>query len=319
MKEAILSFPEQFAYRPQVENKKYFKSLRRFVVAGMGGSHLAADLITTWRPEIPLTIHSDYNLPSFTKTELKNSLTIANSYSGNTEEAISTFQAARKSNLPLLAVSTGGKLLALAKKYDIPYIETPRGKTQPRAAIGLNFVALLKAMGKSKELSEAARLKNELSPRKIESYGKKIAKAIGRKPLIIYSSARNHSLAYNWKINMNETAKSPAFVDVFPELNHNEMNAFAAKADRQPGFHFVILRSLEDYPRTQKRMTVLKHLLENRGWPVEEIAFGKSGNIKDVFQNILLSMWNANFIAEAKKIDPDKTPIIEEFKGLISK
>ncbi len=318
MKDAILSFPQQFAYRPQINNAGSFKPRKEFVVAGMGGSHLAADLITMWRPEAPLIIHSDYGLPNLPKDKLKNSLIIANSYSGNTEETLSAFHAARKLKIPLIAVSTGGKLLALAKKHGVPYIETPGGKTEPRAAIGFNFMALLKAIGRNKDISLAAKLEKQLSPEKEESAGEKIAKAIGKKSLIIYSSGRNYPLAYNWKINMNETAKSPAFADVFPELNHNEMNAFAAKAAKQPEFYFLILRSGEDYSRTQARMAVLKRLLKDRSWPVEEIYLGKSGTLKDVFQNVLLSMWNSTYIAEEKKIDPDKTPIIEEFKRLIS-
>ncbi len=319
MREAILDFPEQFAYRPQIENKNLFKPRKEFIVVGMGGSHLAADLIKTWRPELPLTIHSDYNLPDFSKERLKNSIIITNSYSGNTEETISAFQTAKKLNLPIVAVGTGGKLLAMAKKSGVSYIETPEGKTQPRAAIGFNFVALLKAMGREKELKEAIMLEKKLSPRDLEPTGRKVSKAIGEKALVIYSSARNYPLAYNWKINMNETAKSPAFTGVFPELNHNEMNAWARQAEKQPGFYFLILRSKEDHPRIQIRISVLKRLFKDRRWPVEEIEFGKSGDLKDVFQNVLLSMWNSTYVAESKGIDPDKTPIIEEFKNLISK
>ncbi len=315
MKEDILNFSAQFSYKPKIENAGKLQTRREFIVAGMGGSHLAADLLRTWQPDLPLLIHSDYNLPNLPKGKLKKSLVIANSYSGNTEETLSAFNAALKANLPLIAVGTGGKLITSAKKNGIPFIQTPVARAEPRAAIGYNFVALLKAMNLSRDLKEAHALEKSLRPEKLESIGRKMAQEIGGKALVAYSSERNRALAYNWKINTNETAKSPAFVNVFPELNHNEMNAFAKKINKgSSDFYFLILKGKNEQARIEKRMAILHEILSQRNWPVKEMPFGDSSELQDIFHCVLLSMWTSYFVAESRGEDPDHTPIIEEFK-----
>jgi len=109
MQDAIKEFAGQFAFKPRVQNpsKKRFK---KFIVAGMGGSHLGADLIKIIDPSLDLMIHSSYGLPPLQKDQWKDRLVIASSYSGNTEETIDAFFEARKKKLPLAAVSVGGKL-----------------------------------------------------------------------------------------------------------------------------------------------------------------------------------------------------------------
>ena len=116
MKDAILNFHKQFLYEPKLENKSKFKKYTSFIVLGMGGSHLAADIVHSYNPNIQLLIHSDYGLPGCDVKTLKNSLVIASSYSGNTEEVIEGLETARKKKLAIAVIAVGGKLLELAKK-----------------------------------------------------------------------------------------------------------------------------------------------------------------------------------------------------------
>lgn len=321
MKEDILNFPRQFSYNPEVQNRGKLKSHRNFVVAGMGGSHLAADLLKTWDPEIDLTIHSDYGLPRSTKETVKQTLVIANSYSGNTEETISAFESARKSKLPLIAVTTGGKLLSLAKKHQIPHIVMPQSTKEPRTAIGTSFAALLQATNNMDGLRKIRSLPSKLSPQAAQEEAKGLAKAVAERITIIYSSGRNYPLAYFWKISMNETAKTPAFANVFPELNHNEINSFSQKTKSSAAspFYFIFLEGKNDPAKIGKRMEITDRLLTNRNWPVKKVNLGRSGSLEDIFQNILLAMWSAYFIAEKKGVDPDKIEMVEELKRLIGK
>ncbi|MCL5016465.1 MAG: hypothetical protein M1312_02560 [Patescibacteria group bacterium] len=320
MKDEILNFPRQFSYKPEIHNSGKFKMRREFIVAGMGGSHLAADLLKMWSPEISLIVHSDYNLPSLPKEKLRKTLTIANSYSGNTEETISAFESARKLNLPLIAIATGGKLLGLARKHKTPYIEIPKTNKEPRTAIGTSFVSLLKATGNNARLREARELSSMLEPKTAYAEAKGLVRKISERSLIIYSSERNHALAYIWKISMNETGKIPAFTNVFPELNHNEMNSFSRKikSAKNSPFYFLVLKSEDDPPRIQKRMSVLENLLQNRNRPVKEINFGHGSNLKDVFQNVMLAMWTSYFTAEEEGVNPDRVAMVEEFKRLLA-
>ena len=123
MLESIKNFPKQFSYNPKIENNKYYRKSKKFIILGMGGSHLAADLLQISNPELNLIIHKDYDLPILSKKELKKYLIIANSYSGNTEEVLTGAKKAIKEKLNLLIISTGGKLIKLAKNNNIPYID----------------------------------------------------------------------------------------------------------------------------------------------------------------------------------------------------
>src|SRR3989344_3933394 len=319
MRDAILNFPKQFEYEPVIENADKFKPGKKFVVCGMGGSHLAADILKTVRPEIDITIHSDYGFPPMSKSELQRSLMILSSYSGNTEEPVDSFQRAHEQKLPMLAIATGGKLVELARASDVPYILLPNTGIQPRSALGISFLAMLLGMGEHDLLKEARVLAQKLSPEAQEHAGKALAEKLrGRMP-VIYSSTRNLSLAYNWKIKLNETGKTPAFYNVLPELNHNEMTGFdEAPATRSLSekFHFIFLKDPADDPRIQKRMQVLEKLYEDRGLPVEIVPLPGDG-LQKVFGNLLLADWFALYTAENYGVESEQVPMVEEFKKLI--
>ena len=91
----IKNYASQFAYQPVLENAgKLKRKFSKFIVVGMGGSHLAADIIKAWHPELDLMVWSNYGLPKLNEKVLKESLIILSSYSGNTEETLDAFAAA---------------------------------------------------------------------------------------------------------------------------------------------------------------------------------------------------------------------------------
>ena len=228
MIEAIKNFSRQFEYEPKVENEDGLGKFNRFVVVGMGGSNHPTGLLKIWKPELDITIHRNYGLPSIPEEGLKNSLIILSSYSGNTEEVTDAFHAAGERKLARAVISTGGKLLDLAKKEKVPFVEIPDTNIQQRLALGLIFKALLKVMGQEEALGEVRQLAGSLDVTRYESTGRGLAEKLKGFVPIVYSSARNGPLAYVWKIVLNETAKIPVFYNVLPELNHNEMTGFSA-------------------------------------------------------------------------------------------
>ena len=76
MREAIAGFAEQFRFEPKIENAEKLKSSQRYIIAGMGGSHLAADLLLDWQPSLPVLIHCAYDLPPVSEADLASSLEI---------------------------------------------------------------------------------------------------------------------------------------------------------------------------------------------------------------------------------------------------
>lgn len=315
MEEAIRNFPKQFEWDPVVENKDKWKQYTSFVYCGMGGSGLQADLLKLLRPSVDLLIHKDYGLPQF----LDNRLVIAGSYSGNTEETLSAFQEASQKGFPLCAISIGGKLIELAKSAGVPFIQIPDTGIQPRMSLGFMLKALLKLVGDEELLQELSGLFS-LKSQDHEKHGKDLAISLQGKIPVIYSSLKNRAVAYNWKIKFNETGKIPAFYNIFPELNHNEMNGFDVKEstrDLSSRFHFIFLKDRDDHPQIQKRMEVLGPLYEKRGLEVMTIELRGSSLAEKIFSSLLLADWTAYSTAKLYGVESEQVPMVEEFKRLI--
>jgi glucose/mannose-6-phosphate isomerase len=320
MYEAIKNFNQQFSYEPEIVNEENLVLKSSFVVVGMGGSALAAKLLKTWKPELDILIHSDYGLSEFGGGELKDKLIILSSYSGNTEEVVEAFKEAKNKNQAMAVIATGGELLALAIENKIPYIKLPNTGIQPRSALGFSMKAFLKLLGEEKELKKISELLTNLNPIDFEKAGKNLAEKIKNCVPIIYASGRNLSIAYNWKIKMNETGKVPAFYNVFPELNHNEMNGFDVKDSTRElsnNFYFIILKDLDDNPKILKRMAVLEKLYKDRNLKVEVVELGGENFWLKIFANLVLADWVAYHTALGYNLEPQLVPMVEEFKKLI--
>lgn len=320
MYEAIKNFNKQFLYEPEIKNQENLRRKSSFVVVGMGGSALAPLLLKTCKSKLDITIHRDYGLPELSTEELKNKLIILSSYSGNTEEVIDAFQKAKEKNLEVAIISIGGKLLSLAKENNTPYIELPDTGIQPRLALGLSIKAFLKFIGEEDELKEISKLAESLNPSDYEENGKLLAQKVKNYVPVVYTSNRNLSLAYNWKIKLNETGKIPAFYNVLPELNHNEMTGFDAKDSTRElnnKFYFIILKDIEDNPKIFKRMGILEKLYKNRNLQVETIELKGENAWHKIFSILVLADFVAYYTALEYGLEPEQVPMVEEFKKLI--
>ena len=319
MEEAIKNFHKQFTYQPVVVHADKLTQKSKFVVGGMGGSHLAAGLLLANDPALDLFIHRDYGLPSL--SDAKDRLFIASSYSGNTEETIDFAVQAHKKGYAVATVSVGGKLLEFAQKNGLPHIVIPDTKIQPRSALGFSMNALAKLLGDEALLSELSGLSSKLLLEELKGKGEALAEALRSKVPVIYASTRNSAVAYNWKIKMNETGKIPAFYNVFPELNHNEMTGFDAISTTEGlsrKFHFILLTDSADHPKIGKRMHVCRKLYEDRGFPVTEVALAGDSTLERIFSSLLVADWTAVNIAKIYGTEAEQVPMVEEFKKLVS-
>lgn len=320
MSDAIKSFAEQFAYNPIVEGGK-IKKYKKYILSGMGGSHLAADLARIYDHSLPIIIRSDYGLsPQLSDKELKDTLFIASSYSGNTEEVIDALKLALKKNLPSVVIAVGGELIKLAKKHKLPYIQLPDTGIQPRSAMGFSLKALFKVLGDEKALKDCAALSKKLNPESFEEAGKMLALVLKDCVPVIYSSRANKAIAYNWKIKLNETGKIPAYYNVFPELNHNEMTGFdVAESSKHlsQNFYFLILRDEDDDKKILKRMDTLLQLYKKRGLKAEMIEMPEKNKLEKIFNSLILADWTAVHIANLYGLESEQVPMVEEFKKLI--
>ncbi|MBI4433636.1 hypothetical protein HY632_02605 [Candidatus Uhrbacteria bacterium] len=314
---ALRAFPDQFSFIPTIVNGERLERRSGVVVAGMGGSALAPDLLRLRRPQQDLLVHRNYGLPDGAPDAWRARWCIASSYSGNTEETVDAMEHAQAAGMPVAVIAVGGVLLERAKAERMPYIQLPNTGIQPRSALGFSMIALSALLGDTEVVHELHAVGEQLDPLRAEQEGRALAGQLQGKIPLVLSSPRNASIGYNWKIKFNETGKIPAFANVFPELNHNEMTGFDAIASTRAlteQFHVLMIRDAADHPRIRRRMEVCAELYRERGIPVEMIELDDSSLWKRVFQSLLTADWAAYAIAMTNGAESEQVPMVEDFK-----
>lgn len=304
------------------------------LLAGMGGSWMAGALVRdAGLARVPIAIHRGYDLPSGVAHD---TLVIASSFSGNTEETLSAYAAARAAQLPLLGVAAGGELEQRCTADHVPFVKIPSHppNMQPRSATGYTVGILT-------QLLAQCGLASPDSVATVEALGDRLAafmdtaRARGEAlvpPLvsatpIVYAADRFASVARIWKIKFNENAKTPAFWNVFPELNHNEMIGWsqtprslgAGGKSPKSAFHIIYLRAADDYPRLQKRFQITEALLREMRIPASLVPIEGTTLCEQIFSTLLVGDWASYALALALGLDPSPVPMVEDLKKRLNK
>jgi len=319
MRQAILDVPSQaeLGYK-SVEALNLGRLKEKYsavIIAGMGGSAIAGLLLKSYLADEKLAVHNlqDYNLPLWAD---KHALVIVCSYSGNTEESLSAFKEARRAGCGVVAVTTGGKLEEYASAAQVPIITLQPGY-QPRAAMTTQFFAMLRLLEKLRLISSKATdvlklkedLKNQLQL--LEKNAMILSEKLINKTPLIYTGQRFEPVGYRWKCQFNENSKIMAFNNVFPELNHNEVEGFA---NTRGSYHAIILRFSEDHRRTQKRMSLTKEIMLRKGVSATEIGITGPSLLSKLFSAIILGDLTSYYLALRLGINPSQVKLIEGFK-----
>lgn len=275
------------------------------VVGGMGGSALPAHAARFLENSFPVSVHSDYDLPERASAD---ALYVAVSYSGNTAETLSFAKAAHERGFPLAVVASGGALADFAREVGAPLVVVPGG-VPPRDALFFLLRALL-FIASEDELLAA------LVAAKTEADGGTLADALAGGLPLFYASRKNGFLAHVAKVHLNETAKMPAYANVFPELNHNEMESFDRFAPEAIAVlaRFALLRDANDDPRIVRRMDVFTELMHERGRSVTEVALQGTTRADLLVHGWLTAVLAASALAQNRGVEPDAVPLVEDFK-----
>lgn len=249
-----------------------FKNVYNIVHAGMGGSALPAEIIKVWPglPE-PFEILRQYDIPAYVDED---TLFIADSYSGNTEETISALEQAVAKKAQVIVIAKGGKLQEIAAQHNLPFIKLP-DVAQPRYSALANFKAVLTVLAAAgvvkgeavfAEIAKAA----DFLEQSIQSWlptvptkdnpAKQLAQELLGKSIVVYGGPLMYPAAYKWKISFNENAKQVAWVNQLPEVNHNELNGWKEQPVDKP-YTVVDIRSNLEHKRVQKRFEVTERVL----------------------------------------------------------
>lgn len=306
-----------------------FSGVDNIVLAGMGGSAWPAVYVQVWgEPTVPFEIVRDYTLPAYVG---KNTLFISSSYSGNTEETLSALDEARKRGAQIAVVTAGGKLAERAKEeghvlYTIP------GGIQPRMSSFFFLAAMIQLMeplglvpeGKLSELKESGdwlkdRIGNwgpETPAAKNEA--KQLALELMGKSVVVYSGPKMFPAANKFKICLNENAKNVAWVNQYPEFNHNEFIGWSSHPVDKP-YAVVEIRSDLEHERIQKRFLVSERLLSGKR-PAPYVVKPKG---QTHLQQLL---WTSNFcdfvsvyVALLNGLNPTPVGLVEKLKAELDK
>lgn len=338
MRTLLRAFPEQLKQAwdlaTQAQAQAHLElegpQLKGVAVCGMGGSAIGGDLLRTYlQPKLkkPMAVVRDYELPPFIDAQW---LVFAVSYSGNTEETVSCAQEALRRGCPLIAVTSGGKLNALARERGVPWIEIPGGMP-PRTALAFLFIPLLRTLLFALDDETHKKIKREFQEAlaqaeeqaghydaapEAENPAKQRAKALFERIPVIYGSALTGAVARRWKCQINENAKQPAYWDVLPELHHNEIMGWEWESPLTERFVYVLLRDPEEHPQIQKRFRITRALLEERGRAVLEVRPPEEsrGPLARLLALSYLGDWVSYYLALLNGVDPTPVTLIETMK-----
>lgn len=294
------------------------------VVAGMGGSALAATLLNTWpKLPVPFEVVRNYSVPEYVSGQ---TLFIASSYSGNTEETLAALQQAINKGAQIAVISAGGKLAEIADQNGYPVYRLP-ADFQPRMAVFYNLTALVQICerahlvqeGAAEQLSAAADwLKDQVAqwlptvPAK-ENRAKQIAQELMGKSPVVYAGPELSPAAYKWKINFNENAKNVAWCGTLPEFNHNEFLGWSSHPVEKP-YGVIDLRSSFEHPQVLKRFELSERLLSGmRPAPVVVEAEGDD-LLRHLLWTVALGDFVSLYLSLLNGLNPTPVELIEKLK-----
>lgn len=333
MYDAIRDFPEQWrhgrALAQAFDPGFALKEKDHLVIAGMGGSAIGGDLLRTLVADTarrPVTVVRNYQLPGFVT---ERSVVIASSYSGNTEETLTAFEAAQARGAAVVCVASGGELLRRARAEGLPYLQIPGG-LQPRAALGYSFTALL-TIAEHMELvppDEAAwKETQELLEQQSEVFSDpsgndalELAEALQYRLPFIYSSVGlMEAVNLRWRCQIQENAKRLASGNVYPELNHNEIMGWEYPGPLQEMIGVIVLRDREDLPRIQQRIEVTRELIADRAGYWAEVQSQGESRLARMMSLVNLGDWVSLYLAVLLGVDPTPVPLIGQLKEVLAR
>jgi glucose/mannose-6-phosphate isomerase len=297
---------------------------RAIVLAGMGGSAAGADLVAACgaeRLDVPIVVHRGYGLPAAAGPA---ALVLASSYSGDTVETVSALETALRRGAPAAAIASGGALAALAERHALPLVRVPGG-LMPRMALGyLLFpaLALLAAAGApvatAGEIDEAIEVVDglvaECRPERPAALNdaKRLARELGGRLPAVYGGPLTGGVAYRWKTELEENAKTLALAGALPEVQHNEIEAWRAPAAR--GVHAVLLRDAGEPPEVAQRFAILRDMLGPAAGGVSEAWSRGHGPLARLLSLACLGAWVSYYLALLRSVDPWAVPALDEVK-----
>ncbi len=309
-----------------------YAKVRKIVVTGLGGSAIGGDYLRASlakQLKVPVVVNRHYVLPKMVD---RDTLLFATSYSGNTEETLSSVKMAQKQKAKIVCVTSGGELLRLAKRAGYPHVVVPGGMP-PRASLGFMFFPTLCVLDSLKMvpsqagvITETLRMLQDASgwfglgqPTR-NNLAKRLAVLFHDRIPVIYGGADYFdAVAYRWKCQINENSKAYAISNVIPEMNHNEIVGWQIPNALTRRFAVVFLRDKLDHPRVQLRMVINQRLIKKEAGAILEVWSKGRSPLAKMFYFTALGDFASVYLGFLNGVDPTPVTRIEYLKKMLAK
>lgn len=338
--EGLCGLPEQLAHAHELAGKIAAHSLPvrgdydNVVVLGMGGSGIAGDIVQvvgTATLPVPLIVLKHYRTPAFIGPR---TLAFAVSYSGDTEETLEMARGAHAAGATVVAITRGGALAEFAREQSVLHVPCPDGIAVPRLALGALIAPLfviLFRMGMLPEAHAAMLLAQQQLARRRDvckpdadparNPARELARKIDRTIPIIYGfGGLGGVAAMRWKQSMNENAKAPAFWNMYPELDHNEVCGWGQHGDvTRQVFTLIELAHGMEHPQLPRRAEATREIIEETLHQVLHVEAEGEGRLAQLLDLIHLGDWTSYYVALANDVDPGPIDAIAQVKARLAR
>jgi glucose/mannose-6-phosphate isomerase len=299
--------------RPEVEYKNV-------LILGMGGSGIGGVIVKNWIADdisIPVQVSNDYQIPAYVDQD---TLIIASSYSGNTEETITALNEASERNVSVVGITSGGKLEKFCHENNFPVFIVPGGNP-PRASLGYSLATLCAVFEKLELVTNRYTAMIEQAGKLIQSdlleiqdKAQEVAKFMENRTPIFYSTPQMEGLAIRCRQQINENSKGLAWHHLVPEMNHNELLGWTGG---NASFAPIFLLSQHEFNRNMRRIELTKEEITARG--SSSITFIGKGEslVEETIYLMHILDWASLYLADMKNQDPVAIPVIDRLKAAL--
>ncbi len=320
MKDLIQGFPAQLKEAVEIANKANLSPLQKpianVIICGLGGSGIGGTIVKeTLFDEcaVPIEVLKSYSLPSYVN---EHTLIVCSSYSGNTEETLECYSLAQQQKAKIVCITSGGKLLELAKKDGNDSIVVPGGMP-PRSCLGYSLTQLLHILSyyhlspkKTTDIAAAAEMLIK-GKETIMDTARHIAKKINHKLPVIYCTALHEGIAIRFRQQLNENAKILSWHHVVPEMNHNELVGWSQP---YPDTVVLLFKDAGENPRNALRMDFCRNIFDKYASEIIEIPSQGENVIEKKIYWIHLGDWISLFLSEERNVDAMDIKVIDNLK-----
>jgi len=308
------------------------QGIQRVAIAGMGGSAIGADLLAAYIAPIcrvPVAVVREYDLPAWAAGS--ETLFIASSHSGNTEETLSAFNQAKERGCRIVSLSTGGELEKMTVAVNAPLWKFEH-HGQPRAAVGYSFGLLLSLFthlnlipDQTNALSATAasmrKLQTAYQPEvpTARNPAKRQAGQLVDRWVTVVGSGYFAPVARRWKGQLNELAKAWGQFEFLPEADHNTAAGVVNPSDALSKTVVLFLQSSLDHPRNQRRSTLTREAFMVEGLNTNFYQAVGETPLEQIFTTLHFGDYMAYYLAMAYGVDPTPVPAIEGLKVALKK